>query len=192
MITINLIAERRAKRLREMTVLRMSGIGIAIVFVFAILLNLIVFWNLRTQKNNLIEATSDLKFNEEKRKNLQILLDAIDDRKPVVTLLEQAQISEGAWMTIMADISRVIPHDVALKDFMSIASGGSVSLRLSAYARDEQTVGQFMQSFNPDDTPWAQTPTLVTLTAQEDPRQHTKRVQFEMTVPVKGLMGGDL
>jgi len=116
----------------------------------------------------------------------------IDRKGPVVDLLKQVRVSEGAWMTILADISRVIPHDVALANFHTQAGKDGVQLRLSGRALNEKKVAAFMNAIN-EQTLWAKTASLGPVSNERTGGDEGPQVKrFEIIVPVRGMLGGDL
>jgi len=117
-------------------------------------------------------------------------------RQPVVSLLEQVQKSEGAWMTILGDLSQITPNEVVLDGLGTASSDKVVQLRLTGRARDENTLAAFMLAISKD-THWAGEPELKSLAGES--KTDTKGlitqqplVRFELMVPVRGLVGGDL
>jgi len=190
MININLIAERRARKMREMTTLRFSTIGVLVVMVFAILLNigkLLECQALRTEQKTAQKQLDEL---GAKRRELKKVTDEIEAKRPVVNLLEQVRVSEAAWMTILADTSKITPSDVMLSSFNTTPSPDGIMLHINGKAVDEGTVGNYMLAFR-QQTRWAKTPTLGTVTAQDD-ALFGKRVSFDLTIPIKDLIGGEL
>lgn len=190
MININMIAERRARKMREVTTLRFAALGVLLVLLFSILLNVEKVFECRTARSQRDDAKDQLAKLQTERTKLQGVLDEIGEKKPVVRLLEQVRVSEGAWMTILADTSRITPSDVVINSFSTTATAEGINLHISGNARDEQTVGAFMLAMR-QQTLWAKTPSLGSVAALDDSNKG-KIVRFDLTVPVRDLMGGEL
>ncbi len=190
MININLIAERRAKKLQEMKILYLS-VGSVLVILLAMIAGNVFAWNRLTQcRTAVAEAT---KYHEEltvKRIAYQKILEDIAWKDPVIKLLDQVRLSEGAWMIILNDICQVIPHDAVVNNLAVSATNDGVQLRFSGIARDETTVGTFMQTFR-QQTRWAGLPVLMGVNSI-DLAPGMSYTKFDFLVPVKGLYGGDL
>lgn len=190
MMNINLIAERRARKMREMTIIRLSIVGVVGLCIVMVGLNVMGVVQLGAAKRSLEVNRTNLAALEKKQEKLQLIVDEINDLRPMVELLKQVRVSEGAWMTMLADIGRVVPNDVVLTAINTEANKDGVSLRLSGRARDERTVGHFMEMIS-QWTKWALTPKLNNVTADQGGND-TAGVRFDITVPVQGLYGGEL
>lgn len=190
-ININLIAERRARKIREITTLRWSTIAVLFIMLSMLVFNVIVLADTITERTELERVTAELHEKEAKRAELQQVLDQIEVKAPVVRLLEQVRMSEGAWITILSDLSRIMPHEVAISNFSVNSANEGVKIRLTGRARDERTVGSFLQLV-PESTRWAETPTLGNISAESLRNSDSQSVRFDMIIPVKGLYGGDL
>jgi len=93
-------------------------------------------------------------------------------------------------MIILADVSRVISHDVVLASFATETKNDAIWLRLTGRARDIKTAGDFMESLRVG-TRWAKTPTLGGVTSSESRDTGVTVATFEIRVPVEGLYGGE-
>ncbi len=189
-ININLIAERRARKMREVMVLRWSTMGVLFVILLMISMNVIAAVEMFATKRDIIALEFELKSYEGKRQELARIELAIAEKRPMVALLEQVRVSEGAWMTMLADFSHIIPHDVVIDNLSTTPSDTGVRLRVSGRALDETTVGEFMMALR-QHTRWAMTPELGTVSAEQTPFGD-KLVRFDLAIPVKGLFGGQL
>lgn len=190
MININLIAERRARKQREDTVLRISWMGVALVLLGMVALN-VTWWNeLRITESARNQMEAKAAESEEALKQFLALKAEVQEKDKIVMLLRQVRVSESAWMTILADVSHLIPDDVVLTGLTTQAGDKGVAVRLTGQARDERMVAQFMQDI-PDLTRWARTPNLNRLKF-DDQQGYGRIAGFELVVPVIGLYGGDL
>jgi len=190
MLNINLIAERRARKLREMITLRWSVIGLALLLILMLGLNVTVWFDwqsnvndLKTQSNQLVELKAEYtvlrKINEE-----------IGKMGPIVNLLDQVRVSEKTWMIILADISQVIPHDASIDGITTMGGRDGMRLRFSGQALDQDTVGIFMETFS-QQTLWADPADLTQISASRNDKDG-RRVRFDFSVPVRGMLGGEL
>ena len=190
MININLIAERRARKIHELNVLRWATIGVLLVLLIALTFN-VYAWGARVtaqdQVNTEIAQLEDLRADQDE---LLSVAEEIRRKGPVVDLLEQVRISEGAWMTILGDLSRVIPHDALLTNVSTLSTRDGVSLKLTGRARDQETVGDFMLAVR-QYTKWAEKPKLSSINAVHEDDGPVSAVRYDFSVPVQGLLGGD-
>jgi Tfp pilus assembly protein PilN len=189
MININLIAERRARKIREMAILRMSSLAVVIVVVFAVALNALAGYSYFTAQQRLKTTNQQLADIQPQYNKLLLVRQQVTARVPVVKLLQQVQLSEGAWMTILADLSNVSTSKTVIDGFSPSVDDKGVSINLTGHACDEQAVAAFMLAI-PQETGWAGIPTLHTVSASDN--QKVKSVQFSLNVPVRGLVGGNL
>lgn len=194
MINLNLIAERRARKIREMTILRVSAMSVVSITVVMVLVNVVAWVVGITTYSELNDVKASLEKQEQPYREWQRIQSEITARKPVVTLLEQVQKSEGAWMTVLGDLSIITPQDVVLDNMTTVSSEKSVRLHLTGRARDERTVGAFMLAIS-QQTRWAGNPELRNVTAGNktgsDVNKERPFIRFDLEVPVRG-MGGDL
>lgn len=200
MININLIAERRNRKLREASILRMAGLGVLLVLLAMVVLNMSALYECHQRKSAIASIDATLSKQQAEQRKLQNTIAQINQLKPVITLVTQARISEGAWMTILADLGRVIPNDAVLKAVNPSLTGEAVSLRLTGSAKDQKTVGDFMELLA-SSTRWAKLPVLKSVNTEAgkgirlpsgEELTMPDRVRFDFVVPVKGLIGGEL
>ncbi len=189
MININLIAGRRSKKLREMMFLRWAVLGVFLVLTSMFILNIWALYNQGTARNNNTTIANALKDRRKDAQELDEIEGTISEKKPQIRLLQQAQQSQAAWLTILADLSRIMPNDVAISNLSTSESQGLIAVRFSGIARDEKTLGDFMMDI-PTKTGWAGKPKVGSVT--EETVMKMRRVHFDLTVPVEGMKGGDL
>ena len=94
-------------------------------------------------------------------------------------------------MTILADTSRIMPHDVFLHSFGTGPANGGMSLHITGEALDYKTVGTFMEDIR-EQTGWAQMSTPGTVSSIGSPLTGGQRVSFNLNIPIRDLYGGDL
>ncbi|MHB9131257.1 MAG: PilN domain-containing protein [Armatimonadota bacterium] len=189
MININLIAERRARKVREVTVLRRAMGGSLLVLLVMVVLSVTFLISYTTEAFDMRSTEKIYQTKLEQQEELNTLRAEIAAQIPVADLLDQVRMSEGAWMTILADMSRYTPDDVAITTLNANTGPNGIELKVNGMAKDEDTVGKFMVSIR-ENTRWAKAPTVGTITA--DVREDVKRVRFDITIPVVGMMGGEL
>jgi Tfp pilus assembly protein PilN len=190
-ININLIAERRARKQREATILRMGTLGVLLIVFIMVALN-VAWWKLGQDTAIRLKSTEDqLEIRREDRDKFRALKAEVEEKREIVKLLDQVRVSEQAWMIILADISRVIPNDVVLTTFTTETTDKMIQLRFAGRAKDKTTVGRFYNAL-PTATRWAKTPILGDMSQQEERDLGVTQEAFEITVPVKGLYGGEL
>ena len=87
MININMIAERRTRRIREVSTLRFMTLGVLCVLLFAILGNLEKVYECQAAATNKTYIEAKLKKLSDKRTQLAEVKEKIDQQRPVVQLL---------------------------------------------------------------------------------------------------------
>jgi len=190
MININLIASRRAQRLRVAKLARISGYGVlglllAVVLTYAWLSIAIAVVNGEIREVDaslgdpkLTQALDRITFLESQAAVL----------RPRVKLLHQVQQSQQAWGQILDDLSAVIPNDVWLTSVASRRDQDKQKVVLIGSALSQRAVGNFMLNLKQAD--WCSTPTLgYTQTVK---LQGSDVVNFEVTVNMEKPIGSDL
>jgi len=190
MININLIASRRAQRLRIAKLARLSAYGVIGLLVGVIL---IYAWltiavamvsgeirevDARLSDPKLVSALHRITFLESQTAVL----------RPRVTLLHQVQESQKAWGQILQDLSDEIPNDVWLTSVASRREQDQQRLIISGSALSQSAVGNFMLNLKKAD--WCGVPALGYTQAVRV--QDTETVNFEVTVPLKKPIGSEL
>ncbi|MEI7834699.1 MAG: PilN domain-containing protein [bacterium] len=192
MININLIAERRAKRLREMNIIRWSSIGVFMVLVGMIGLNIFSMLTLVVERNT--ESTQRQKYETKAiaGKEYDDTQSKIDLIKPHINLIRQVRVSEAAWMVILADISKNTPPEVVINNITVASSDKGVEVKMGGTAKDEKTVGEYMVSLSK--TSWAanEKTKVGTIGITPGPQNTVEMVSFDVSVPVMGMVGGEL
>ena len=190
MININLIANRRSQKLREMVMLRWAVISVLLLAVGMALLNVMALLDYATAVGKLATTQDKLKMVQDDKIGLDKVQAKIEEKRPQVILLKQAQQSQEAWLIILADISHILRNDVVLTTLSSGRSDKSMTLTMGGYATDERTVAQLILDLR-EKTKWAGNPKPGTVSANMN--EHGERtVHFDLTVPIEGMLGGDL
>ncbi len=192
MININLIAERRAKRLREMNIIRWSAMGVFLVLVGMIGLNLFSGLTLVVEKNTELAQKQKIYSKADAVKEYEETQSEIDQIKPHINLIRQVRVSEAAWMVILADISKITPSEIVINNITVASTDKGVELKMGGIAKDEKAVGDYMVSLST--TTWAaNNKTKVgTISITPGPQNTIEMVTFDVSVPVTGMVGGDL
>jgi hypothetical protein len=190
LLNINLIAERRSRKLREMMTLRWSMIGLVLLLLLMLGFNITAWFEWQSNQKDLTRQANllvDLKVEYEV---LQEINQKISEKGPIVNLLDQVRISEQSWMIILADISQVIPQDANIEGIVTMGARDGMRLRFSGQALDQETVGVFMEAFS-QQTLWASPADLSQISISRNAGD-SKRVRFDFSVPVRGMLGGEL
>jgi len=190
-ININLIAERRVRKLREVLTLRWSVIGLMLLLLVMLGLNVTAWFDRQSNKRLRETEANRLVELQGQYAELQAINQEISEKGPIVNLLDQVRISEQTWMIILADISRVVPHDAFVENIATAGGRDGMQLRFSGQALDQGTVGTFMEAFS-QRTLWADPADLAQISANKNNQQEGQRVKFDFTVPVRGMLGGEL
>lgn len=190
-ININMVAERRAKHLREMTVIRVSILSVLAVSIIMVLTNLIASYTYMQAKQDIASINDRLKQQQIEYKQWSVVQDDIKEMTPVVELLEKVQLSEGAWMTILGDLSQITTKDVVISSLSSGTSPDGFILRLSGRATDERALADFMLRLR-ENTGWVDVPKLIVTSVEENNIESLSASRFDLDIPVKGLIGGDI
>jgi Tfp pilus assembly protein PilN len=189
MININLIADRRAKKVREKTIVRLSGLAIVIVLIAMLGMNGYAYYTLISAQREDDRISLTLDSNKVKYDELLVIQQRINDMEPRVKLLKQVRVSEAAWMTILRDVSRVIPDTIVLDSITAASSDNGIVLRLNGKARDQDAVASFMERLRVQ-TAWADKPSTGAINSIQT--GNVPGVAFDLTVPVRELVGGEL
>lgn len=194
MININLIAERRAKRLREMIILRWSSMVVVVVLFAMIGLNVVAGYTSITERNNQIYQKNKLDQMDKDKKVYDATLTELDKIKPHILLIKQVRVSEAVWMIILADISKISAAypGITITNITANSTDKGVDIRMAGSAPDEKTLGEYMVSLSKTDWAANEKTKVGTISIEPGPGNTVKSVHFEVTVPVADMKGGDL
>jgi len=153
-------------------------------------LNITMWFDLRSNRNDLKVQSNLLVELQSEYAVLQKINQEISEMGPIVNLLDEVRISEQTWMIILADISLVIPHNASIENITTLGGKDGIKLRFSGEALDQDTVGAFMETFS-QQTLWADPADLGQISASRI-KAEGQRVRFDFSVPVRGMLGGEL
>jgi Tfp pilus assembly protein PilN len=189
-ININLIAGRRAQRLRIAKLARFSAYGVvglvvALIMVYAWLSIAVTMLTgeireveAKLNSPQLVRALNRITFLESQASVL----------RPRVKLLQQVQQSQKDWGQVLQDLSDVIPNDVWLTSVASRREQEEQKLIIGGSALSQAAVGNFM--LNLKAARWCGLPALgYTQTVR---LQGTPVVNFEVTVPLQKPIGSEI
>lgn len=190
MININLIASRRAQRLRIAKLARFSAygmiglvVGVIMVYAWLSIAVTMVGGEIREveahlKSPQLLKALDRITFLESQSSVL----------RPRVKLLKQVQQSQKDWGQVLQDLSDVIPDDVWLTRVGSRREQEEQKLVIGGSALSQAAVGNFM--LNLKAARWCGVPGLgYTQTVH---MLDTRVVNFEITVPLQKPIGSEI
>ncbi len=188
---INLIAGRRAQKVRALTIMRCVVYSLIAILVGVALMYGKMLVATRSVQGHIAEVEANL--------TDPALADAVDrigflegnitELQPRVTLLEKVHDSEEAWIRILRDMSGAIPKGVWVSQMTSRRGPEEQTLTLRGSAYRQRDIGDFM--LRVEDLTWSGAPNLgYTQTSMNV--QGRKSIDFEVTVPLKRAIGSDL
>ncbi len=189
---INLIAARRRQRQRSAAYSRLafySLIGIVVAAVLVYLQVVVVTQQVKSRIDT-IQAELSSPGVAEKVARIQFLEQQTAQLSPRVELLERVHTSEAEWIRILYDISGCIPPNVWLGQMSSARSLEQQSLSLRGRALNQRDIGNFMLALN--EPGWSEASALGYTQAVTTVRTDMKAFDFEITVPLTGVIGSDL
>lgn len=188
---INLIAGRRAQKVRALTIMRCVVYSLIAILVGVALMYGKMLVATRSVQGHIAEVEANL--------TDPALADAVDrisfleanitELQPRVTLLEKVHDSEEAWIRIMRDMSGAIPKGVWVSQMNSRRGPEEQTLTLRGSAYRQRDIGEFM--LRVEKLSWSGTPNLgYTQTSMN--LQGSNSIDFEVDVPLKRAIGSDL
>jgi Tfp pilus assembly protein PilN len=188
---INLIAERRAQKVRALTIMRCVVYSLIAILVGVALMYGKMLVATRSVQGHIAEVEANL--------TDPALADAVDriafleanitELQPRVTLLEKVHDSEEAWIRIMRDMSGAIPKGVWVSQMNSRRGPEEQTLTLRGSAYRQRDIGEFM--LRVEELGWSGTPNLGYTQASMN-LQGSNSIDFEVAVPLKRAIGSDL
>jgi hypothetical protein len=189
-ININMIAERRARRIREMATLRISTLMVICVTVVLVLWNATNWFSDISAQAQLKTVNRQLERQKPSHDQWSDVQKQIKANKPVVDLLRDVQTSECAWMTLFSDLSKITPPGVLITSQAVTGSDKNMEMKISGKAADEKTFADFMMAFS-QHTTWAGQPKFSTWSYAGE-KSGQLGYSFDLTIPINGMTGGDL
>jgi Tfp pilus assembly protein PilN len=159
------------------------------VFIIMLVMNGLAYFTLVTARQQNDATQVELGNKREQYAELQLIQQEIGVIEPKVRLLKQVRVSEAAWMTILRDVSRIIPDSVVLDGITAASTDKGITLRIAGKARDQEAVATFMENIRVQ-THWAENPTSGAINSVQTGA--VAGVAFDLTVPVREMVGGEL
>jgi Tfp pilus assembly protein PilN len=129
MIDINLVAERQRQRRTSEKFARASLVIVLVFLVATVGVFTASQVTLSQRRAKLRELESEVAKWQEQKREVDVLREQIEDKEPLVGLLNQARDSERLWCAVLRDISLAVPEGVRLR---SIVSSSTIRLRRRA------------------------------------------------------------
>lgn len=188
---INLIAGRRRQKQRSVAVMRLATyslitllVGIAIVYFY-----MVVEARLAAGQIADVDAQLSDPALADKIGRIQFVESSMVTLKPRVELLEKVHDSEAAWIRILRDVSSCIPSTVWVTHVASQRVDKGQALSIKGRAFNQKEIGEFMLAL--DEPPWSGAPKLG-FTQVTGTRDTSSYIEFEITVPLRRVIGSDL
>ncbi len=188
---INLIATRRAQKVRALTIVRCVVYSLIAVLVGVGLMYARMFVATRAVQGRIAEVEANLTDPALAGavERINFLETNIAQLKPRVQLLEKVHDSEEAWIQILQDMSAAIPAGVWISHMTSRRAPEQQTLTLRGSAYRQRDIGEFMLQL--EELDWSGVPALGY--AQTSTGLHGKQaIDFEVSVPLKRVIGSDL
>jgi Tfp pilus assembly protein PilN len=191
-LNINLIAGRRRQKQRTATVVRAafySVVGLCALGVLVYLEMVVAAQQVRGGIDT-IQAELSSPGTVTKMARVALLEKETQELTPRVQLLEKVHTSEAEWIGILYDISARIPQNVWLGQMTTQRTDKQQTIALKGRALRQAEIGAFMLALN--EPAWSNSAALTFAQAAQDGRSGSTAVEFEITVPLKSVIGGNL
>lgn len=188
---INLIAARRRQKQQTLALMRLAVYSLIALSIGMLTLYAYLVVETRLQMGeiqNVDAQLSDPRLTE-KVARVTFLQKAIADLQPRVELLEKVHDSEQAWIGILRDVAACMPPGVWMTQFTSQRVDKGQTISIKGKARNQGDIGQFMLALNRPS--WSDVPKLG-YTQVSGGRDPSAPMEFEITVPLKKIIGSDL
>lgn len=188
---INLIAARRAQKLRALTILRCGVYSLIAILLGVGLMYARMFVATRAVQGRIAEVEANLTDPAlaDAIERIHFLEANIGQLQPRVSLLEKVHDSEEAWIRILRDMSGAIPKGVWISQMTSRREPDKQTVTLRGSAYRQRDIGEFMLGL--EELSWSGVPNLgytqANLTMQGRPV-----IDFEVSVPLNRVIGSDL
>jgi Tfp pilus assembly protein PilN len=188
---INLIAARRAQKLRALTILRCAVYSLIAVLLGVALMYARMFVATRSVQGRIAEVEANLTDPAlaDAVERIHFLESNIGQLQPRVSLLEKVHDSEEAWIRILRDMSGAIPKGVWIAQMTSRRDPQEQTLTLRGSAYRQRDIGEFMLGL--EKLSWSEVPSLG-YTQTNVTMQGRPVIDFEVSVPLKRVIGSDL
>jgi len=188
---INLIATRRAQKLRALTILRCAVYSLIAVLLGVALMYARMFVATRSVQGRIAEVEANLTDPAlaDAVERIRFLETNIGQLQPRVSLLEKVHDSEEAWIRILRDMSGAIPKGVWISQMTSQRGPQEQTVRLRGSAYRQRDIGEFMLRL--EKLSWSGTPNLG-YTQANVTMQGRPVIDFEVSVPLNRVIGSEL
>lgn len=189
---INLIAARRRQKQRAAALSRVAFYSLVAIVVAVVLVYLQVVVATQQVRGHIdtIEAELSSPGVADKVARIQFLEQQTAQLTPRVQLLEKVHTSEAEWIRILYDVSGCIPLNIWLGQLSSTRTEKDQALLLRGRALNQKDIGNFMLALNEPE--WSEASGLKFSQATGSSRNTIKTFDFEITVPLTGVIGSDL
>ena len=188
---INLIATRRAQKLRALTIVRCVVYSLIAILVGVGLMYARMFVATRAVQGRIAEVEANLTDPAlaDAVERINFLETNIAQLQPRVELLEKVHDSEEAWIQILRDMSGAVPTGVWISQMTSRRAPEEQTLTLRGSAYRQRDIGDLMLQL--EELSWSGVPALGYAQASSS-TQGKQAIDFEVSVPLKRVIGSDL
>ncbi len=190
-ININLIAARRAQKLRALTIMRCVVYSLMAVLLGVALLyaRMLVATHSVAGRISEVEASLSDPALADAVQRINFLETNIGQLEPRVSLLLKVHDSEQAWIRILRDMSGAIPNGVWISQMTSNRGPKEQTLTLRGSAYRQRDIGEFM--LRVDKLNWSGVPALG-YTQSNLGLDGRPVIDFEVSVPLNRVIGSNL
>ena len=188
---INLIAGRRAQKLRALAIMRCVVYSLMAVLLGVTLLYARMFVATRSVQGQITEVAAHLTDPAlaDAVVRIRFLESNIARLDPRVSLLQKVHDSEQAWIYILQDMSGAIPKGVWMSQMSSRRDAQEQVLSVRGSAYRQRDIGEFMLRL--EKVNWSDVPKLGYTQANLSLRG-TPVIDFEVAVPLNRIIGSEL
>jgi len=188
---INLIATRRAQKLRALTIMRCVVYSLIAILLGVALMYAKMFVATRAVQGRISEVEANLTDPAlaDAVERIRFLETNIAQLEPRVGLLEKVHDSEEAWIRIMRDMSGAIPKGVWISQMTSRRGPQEQTVTLRGSAYRQRDIGEFMLQL--EELSWSGVPALGYSQTRTN-IQGQAVIDFEVSVPLRRVIGSDL
>lgn len=162
MIDINLVAERQRQRRTSERFARASLVIVMVFLVATVAVFTVSQVTLSKRSDELRKLEGQVADWQEQKRDVDVVREQIEEKEPLLRLLNEARDSERLWCAVLRDVSLAVPEGVSLR---SVASSSTIRLRrrvvgtitppaamrgvtVAGSAMHWEHIGQFMTSLN--------------------------------------------
>ena len=188
---INLIATRRAQKLRALTILRCAVYSLIALLLGVALMYAKLFVATRSVQGRIAEVEANLTDPAlaDAVERIRFLETNTAQLQPRVSLLEKVHDSEEAWIRILRDVSGAIPRGVWISQMTSRRGPDEQTVTVRGSAYRQRDIGEFMLQL--EELSWSGAPALG-YTQANVATQGRAVIDFEVSVPLNRVIGSEL